>query len=177
MITHYGLLWNERDVFWGKRNLNGALRGKGGQRWGRADALTKSEITTYDDYREFIGLYCLYSDNSLVYVGEAGIGSKEDGTKSTIYSRLKNHRNGPMAGRWNRFSWFGRQDREGDSKVSTALAQLEAVTIAIINPGFNKQSGTFKGATQIYQVPDARAEGDLETKVNRLLTMVKGWEE
>ena len=73
-----------------------------------------------------------------------------------------------MAGRWDRFSWFGREKCAGRCDVKEALGQLEAAIIAAINPGFNRQSGTFGGATQVFQVPHERAEGDIETKLERL---------
>lgn len=53
-----------------------------------------------------------------------------------------------------------------------ALAQLEAAVIAIINPGFNKQGGSFADAVQVFQVPHEDAEGDLETKLGRLSASV-----
>ncbi len=46
---------------------------------------------------------------------------------------------------------------------------MEAVAIAIINPGNNKQSGTFAGAMQVFQVPNAAADGDVNTKLERIL--------
>ena len=57
--------------------------------------------------------------------------------------------------------------------MKDAFAQLEAVAIAVTNPGFNKQSGTFSGAVQIYQVPHEKAEGDTETKLDRLTDMIE----
>ena len=77
-----------------------------------------------------------------------------------------------MAGRWDRFSWFGRVNCEGRCDVKVALGQLEASVIAIINPGFNKQSGTFSNAAQVYQIPHEDAEGDMETKLVRLTGLV-----
>jgi hypothetical protein len=87
---------------------------------------------------------------------------------------LKDHRRGALAGRWDSFSWFGRENCNGNTDIRSALAQVEAISIAIINPGFNKQSGTFAGATQVFQVPHEQAEGDLETKLVRLTKLVEG---
>ena len=58
-----------------------------------------------------------------------------------------------MSGRWNSFSWFGRKECTDETNAKVAFSQLEAISIAIVNPGFNKQSGTFAGATQVFQVP------------------------
>ena len=71
-----------------------------------------------------------------------------------------------MAGRWDRFSWFGRETCEGEASIENALKQMEAVTIAITNPGFNKQSGTFKDAKQVFQIPHEESEDDLETQLS-----------
>jgi hypothetical protein len=170
MITHYGLFWSERDVFWtGKRGKPGALLGREKEPLGRRGAPTKEERENQWDYRDFVGLYCLYGSGDLLYVGEAGLGSK---STQKLFSRLKTHRKGPMAGRWDSFSWFGRETMNGSTNPKTALSQLEAVTISIINPGFNKQAGTFSGATQVFQVPHQDAEGNIETKLARLAAEV-----
>ena len=164
MITHYGLFWSERDVFWGRPRNPGQLLGRETKPLGRRGAPTKHEKERAHDYREFVGLYCLYNDGGLIYIGEAGLGSK----KKNIYERLRDHKKGPMAGRWDSFSWFGRNSCEGMVDVKASLKQLEAISIAIINPGFNKQSGAFAGATQVYQVPHGEAEGDIDTKMSRI---------
>ena len=78
-----------------------------------------------------------------------------------------------MSGRWNSFSWFGRETCTGQAEIKEALGQLEAISIAIINPGFNKQSGTFAGAEQVFQVPHDDAEGDIETKLARLADKIE----
>jgi hypothetical protein len=168
MITHYGLFWSERDVFWGRPKNAGQLLGREKTPLGRRGAPSKAERDTARDYRDFVGLYCLYGEGELLYIGEAGLG-----TKSSLFSRLKQHRTGPMAGRWDAFSWFGRETCVGKTEVKAALGQLEAITISIINPGFNKQSGTFSGATQVYQVPHESSEGDMETKLARLAAQIE----
>lgn len=168
MITHYGLFWSERDVFWGRQKKAGQLLGKPQLALDRRGAPTTAEREQAEDYRDYIGLYCLYGQGQLIYVGEAGLG-----TTSTIFARLNKHRRGTLAGRWNAFSWFGRADCNGQADVLTGLKQLEAVAIAIINPGFNKQSGTFDGAAQVFQQADDRSVGDLETKIDRLAAMLE----
>lgn len=164
MITHYGLFWSERDVFWGH---GGQLLGKERNPLGRRGRPTREEVAATNDYRDYVGLYCLYGDGDLIYVGEAGLN-----TQSTLYGRLKQHRKGALSGRWDKFSWFGRLNCQGNTPVGTAIGQLEAIAIAIINPGFNKQSGTFAGANQVFQVAHERAEGDLETKLNRIMDVI-----
>jgi hypothetical protein len=73
-----------------------------------------------------------------------------------------------MAGRWDSFSWFGRASCKGEILIKPALQQLEAISIAIINPGFNKQAGCFAGAKQVYQVPHDESVGDVETRLDRI---------
>lgn len=163
MITHYGLFWSERDVFWGRQKNPGRLLGRIKTPLDRPGAPSKEEIAKATDFRDYIGLYCLYGDGELLYVGQAGIGST-----NTLFSRLKDHLKGPLSGRWDRFSWFGRESCSGKTELKAALSQLEAVSIAIVNPGFNRQSGSFNGATQVFQVPHEDAKGDLETQLARL---------
>ena len=169
MITHYGLFWSERDVFWsGKRGRPGSLLGREKEPLGRKGAPTKAEREKTKDYRSFLGLYCLYGEGELLYVGEAGLD-----TKRSLYDRLRQHRKGALSGRWDRFSWFGRENCDGEVGIKDSLGQLEAIAIAIINPGFNKQSGTFAGATQVFQVPEDEAEGNLETKLERMANTIE----
>ena len=167
MITHYGLFWSERDVFWGRPGKLGQLLGREEQQREQRGAPSKTEREeSQKDFREYVGLYCLYGDNKLLYIGETGLG-----TDSNLFGRLKQHRKGMMAGRWDRFSWFGRETCTGQASIENALKQLEAVTIAIINPGFNKQAGAF-GATQVFQIPHEKSEGDLETKLSRIAKQI-----
>ena len=167
MITHYGLFWSERDVFWGRQRNRGQLLGREKAPLGRRGAPTRAERENTTDYRDWVGVYCLYGDGDLLYVGEAGLGGGR-----TLFERLKGHRKGPMSGRWDRFSWFGRESSAGECDIPEALGQLEAVAISIVNPGFNKQSGTFGQAVQVFQVPHDEADGDLETKLSRLTKLV-----
>jgi len=169
MITHYGLFWSERDVFWGRPAHQGQLLGRvptqnEGPGAPRAEARVQQQ-----DYRSYVGLYCLYGGGTLLYVGEAGLG-----TQSTLFERLKSHTRGSLAGRWDHFSWFGRQNCEGEVRIIDSLKQLEAISIAIINPGFNRQSGTFAHATQVYQVSHPDSQGDVETKLERLSELIRG---
>ena len=163
MITHYGLFWSERDVFWGRQKNPGVLLGREKKPLGRRGAPTTVERNNAKNYRNYVGLYCLYGEGVLLYVGEAGLT-----TQRSLFTRLKTHRTGTLAGRWDHFSWFGRESSGGKCDIKEALAQLEAATIAIINPGFNRQAGTFGDAVQVFQVPHEDAEGDIETKLIRL---------
>ena len=150
MITHYGLFWSAADVYWGQRGPRG-----GGELLGKVGAKGKRE-----DFRQYIGIYALYVKRKLLYVGQAGIGGK----KTTLFSRLRTHHNEIRLGKWDEFSWFGREESGGKAELGQSLAQLEAVTIAISNPRFNMQSGSFEPARRVSQVPHSGADGDVVTK-------------
>jgi hypothetical protein len=167
MLTHYGLFWSAADVLWsGTKAGPGHLRGRERVRLERQGRPTKLEIDNASEYSSWIGVYCLYRDSRLIYVGEAGLGKD-----TTLFSRLKAHRSDHLADRWDEFSWFGRAPAESrpTTDVIEAFAQLEAVLIAVTNPGFNKQNGTFAEAVQVFQVPHDRADGDIDTKLGRLM--------
>ena len=70
MISHYGLFWSERDVFWG---WNGQLLGREKLLLDRRGAPTREETKKAVDYRNYVGVYCLYGDGKLLYIGEAGL--------------------------------------------------------------------------------------------------------
>lgn len=174
MITHYGLFWSERDVFWGRPNNPGKLLGREKTDLKRRGAPTAEERKRAVNYREYVGIYCLYGDGNLLYVGQAGLGNDQN-----LFKRLTQHRKGPMSNRWDRFSWFGRCPREPEGGIDAmvALAQLEAVSIAITNPGFNRQSGSFAGSQQVFQVPHEEAEGGMETKFSRMADQLSEMQE
>jgi hypothetical protein len=91
LIKNYGLFWAEKNVFWGVGNNAGTLLGV------PAKNLTAKKI----DFREQSGVYVLYADYQMVYVGQAGAGNQK------LFTRLKQHTRDALAGRWNQFSWFG----------------------------------------------------------------------
>ena len=166
MITHYGLFWSEESVFWGRQKKSGELKGRVSPTTGRLGASTKEERKEHEmDFRDYVGIYCLYGESQLLYVGEAGLG-----TKSTLFKRLMQHRKGPMSGRWDKFSWFGCETGLEEREISylDALAQLEAILISITNPRFNKQSGTFANARQVFQVPHPDADGGIADKLKNM---------
>ena len=164
MITHYGLFWSEADVFWGRQKNSGKFLGRPKNPIGRRGAPTNLERAKAKDFSHFKGIYALYNDYQLVYVGQAGIGNEH-----SLIQRIRHHRKDHLANRWHHFCWFGLDDIPKTVRCEMALNQLEAVCIALTNPGLNKQSGAFGDAEQVYQVPHPEADGDLETKLARLL--------
>jgi hypothetical protein len=146
MIKSYGLHWHGDKIIWGKPNVTGSLLG--------AASRTKSAKPV--DFRLQRGIYALYADYELVYIGQTGSGDDR------LFKRLKMHRKDHLSERWNRFSWFGiqsvnqtgelRVDSNGvHSDVSQVLNILEAIATAIAEPRLNLQRGRWSATKQYYQ--------------------------
>jgi hypothetical protein len=145
VIRTYGLLWHADRVDWRCQNGSGALLG----------ATSKSGAATHVQFRAQRGLYALYADNELVYVGQTGT---ED---YLLFKSLKGHRSDHLAQRWNRFSWFGTKwvTKQGELSntdsvhpdVFASLNILEAIVIAVSEPRFNLQRGRWGQASQYFQ--------------------------
>ena len=152
MIHTIGHLWSVNDVFWGAGRQAGRL-------WGVPYYRKKQDPI---DFRDQVGIYVLYADFHLVYVGQTGAGGQR------LLHRLKQHRDDHLARRWNRFSWFGVRwvkKTGGLSAVAQAahppLAQvlnhLEAIIIDTAEPALNSQGGRFGDEVRWYrQVRDER---------------------
>ena len=171
LIQNYGLFWSETDVFWGAGSQAGRLLG-----------VPASNITAQPvDFREQSGVYVLYADYDLVYVGQVGAGSQK------LFTRLKQHTRDSLAGRWNKFSWFGirwvkksdnKLSAEADGKHSThsaVLNHIEAILIHSAEPKQNRQGGRFgEDVVQYLQVRDERLGPTREEMIHQLwVAMVK----
>lgn len=146
MIQSYGLHWHIERVFWGRPKVSGTLMG----------AASKSSKARKVDFRNQRGIYALYADYELVYVGQTGAGNDR------LFNRLKAHKTDHLSERWNRFSWFGTQwvTKAGVLSADTAAVSqsveatlniLEAVSIAISEPRLNLQRGKWSDATKYFQ--------------------------
>lgn len=147
LIQNYGLFWRRDAIVWGRGRMAGHLKGmlKGEKR---------SEPV---DFREQLGVYCLYDDSfKLVYVGQAGGKNKQ-----RLFQRLKQHREDAVSNRWTRFSWFGvRQVLEtgrlkalrqaAHPSTSDVLNHIEAILIASAEPVHNRQGGRFGDSVEQY---------------------------
>ncbi|MFI5009086.1 MAG: hypothetical protein ACHQDY_02295 [Solirubrobacterales bacterium] len=100
-------------------------------------------------------------DWQVVYVGRV------DATKRSLGSRLREHKNGRLAGRWGRFSWYGLRavNRTGElgklglrqtASQATVVRTLESVLLAVTVPLLNKVSATIPGAKLVEQVAEER---------------------
>lgn len=137
LIKVYGEFWNPDLVSWGKKGPGG-----GGKLEGKVAA--KGEGTPVNHWDQS-GIYVLYQDHDLVYVGQA---------RRDLGARLRQHRTDRRAGRWNRFSWYGLYG--GDEKTGKLvltepslpstrdiLDEVEAILISATEPRLNKQQGRF----------------------------------
>ena len=104
MIRTYGLFWKSDQVDWGTQGPGnaGTLLG----------TRTLSNRARQVDFRDQRGIYALYSEFELVYVGQTGAGDQR------LLKRLKNHLTDHLAERWDRFSWFGMRWVRGDGTLS-----------------------------------------------------------
>lgn len=154
IIANMGLFWSRDHVRWkGHRGIGPArLAGK------RRSAKTKGDV----DFWKQTGVYALYADYRLVYVGQAGLTDK-----SCIGNRLKQHLTDELSGRWNLFSWFGLKpvDRANTLMRPKKLTQtreshlanvLEGIIIEVAEPPMNSQKGRFgRRVERFIQVDDS----------------------
>ena len=168
LITHYGLFWSERSVFWGWQKNPGQILGRIPVKKTGRGASNKDERIV-ENFRDYVGIYCLYGDGGLIYVGQTGLTKS---TTRTLFMRLNEHRRDHLSGRWDKFSWFGcersRLEERREITRLDALAQLEAILIAATDPRFNKQSGKFGEAAQVFQVTHSQADGSIADKLKKM---------
>ncbi len=154
LIRNHGLFWRRENVFWGRPKNAGAL-------WGIHVNQKKTEPV---DFRQQTGIYALYADYRLVYVGQTA------GTGKQMLGRLKDHLYDDLAGRWNMFSWFGTREviaggkklkapkARASTSFDTALNHLEAILIHVAEPPLNRQGGKWGSASQYLQYRDSRLD-------------------
>lgn len=164
LIQNYGLFWREDYVFWGHQKKSGQLLGRN----------SSGSASSVVDFREQTGVYVLYKDYTILYVGQAGNG------KQKLFVRLRRHRTDPLAKRWNQFSWFGtrRVNKNGHlsyqvaikrSAVKDVLNHLEAALIEAAEPPLNKQGGKFgRKVNEYLQVRDVRLGMTSEEMIKQL---------
>ena len=161
LISNFGLFWKKDDVFWGKPRVAGNLLG----------ILAGARRSSAVNFREQAGIYVLYADYKIVYIGQAGNGN------SKLYSRLKFHLSDDLAGRWNQFSWFGLKWVLNDGGLSGSTAALHPATDILLNhieailihasePPKNKQGGLWgKGVAQFLQFRDEKNLGKVDSEL------------
>jgi hypothetical protein len=154
VIQNFGMFWERESIAWG-------ARGSGNS--GHLQGYAYADQSTLVDFREQRGIYVLYEGADIVsqrvsYVGQAGRG------QHNLFHRLRHHRDDHLWNRWQRFSWFGflavgakgslvhkAKAALGKIEVGSALDQMEAVTMVLLEPLLNKQGPRWHGATQYFQ--------------------------
>lgn len=152
LIRAVGLFWREDQIFWGAGNQAGRVLG----------VPTGNRTAEPIDFREQSGIYVLYSGYQLLYVGQTGQNA------TFLLDRLKQHRKDDLAGRWDRFSWFGLRWVKNTGELSApttaahpaitdVLNHVEGILIHAAEPPLNRQGGRFGDDVERYvQVRDAR---------------------
>ncbi len=98
------------------------------------------------------GVYLLYDELRVaVYVGQA--------TKQSIWQRLAQHTSDRLAGRWQRFSWFGIRPVAEDGQLQSVAvgtitpqrltSTLEALLIEALEPRQNRAGSSYSGVEYI----------------------------
>jgi hypothetical protein len=168
LISSYGLFWKVDDTEWsqdgrkGKRRLLGHLGSK------------RSSIRIADFWSQS-GIYVLYGNYGLYYVGIA----------AELGRRLRRHRSDKHANEWDRFSWFGfrtisqRRDSDGllilgkseamsSIRLNKARHDIEAILFrAFAGPGNDKNPHFGNKLKQWEQVKGAEADQLLDRVRNR----------
>lgn len=172
LIANMGLFWRKDAVLW-----------RGNRRTGRHALLGKQRGAKKQGAVNFwnqVGIYALYAEYELVYVGQAGLGDK-----ACIGSRLFHHTKDDLAGRWDMFSWFGfkqvKKNNDLGAKKKRAGATwpqladvLEGVLIEVAEPPQNSQKGRFgPGVRRYLQEPHVEEEvADVAAEVKTLARQI-----
>ncbi len=97
------------------------------------------------DLSEMRGIYLLYDRREVIYVGQA--------INRSILTRLKEHTKDRLAGRWDRFSWFGIDDIHPTEnrlietetmlsiKIDDMINAFEGIMIEGLEPRQNRKAG------------------------------------
>lgn len=153
LIGAYGTFWDRSLVDWTARNWR--LLGRQGR---RRPALRVA------DFRRARGVYALYGDTGIYYVGLAIAGGG-------IGRRLRDHTRDNHEREWSRFSWFSFDDlsdvvvddeglltmEQWDSVTvedKIVIRELEALLIAVTSPPGNTQRMQFQHGSQWFQVAE-----------------------
>ena len=173
IIANMGLFWHRDKVLWsgdrrvGPKSLLGV----------RAGAKLAGDV----DFWRQEGIYALYADYHLVYVGQAA-----GGDKSCIGSRLKRHTRDDLADRWDMFSWFGLRKVKKNLKLGAKFDKakapwidvadvLEGILIEVAEPPQNSQKGRFgSGVHRYIQKPHEPPKDKLPLTIKQMAKDIAG---
>ena len=142
-LSAFGMFWNRSHVHW----------------QGQPRLLGKQKATaSHVNFAEQIGVYLLHDRERTIYVGR---------TLEALHTRLKTHTLDRMAGRWDRFSWFGLRGVGKDGALmecppawlhSGMVETIEAVLIESLEPPLNRKRGDRLSGSEYLQVSDPEVE-------------------
>jgi hypothetical protein len=149
LFQNCGLFWHADDVFFGRPGNQGAYKG---ELLGNRD---HAPLPRPIDFGDQIGVYALYADFDLVYVGQVG------GGNNRLLNRLRHHKSKGFSGRWNRFSWFGLRRVLANGQLSNeneqfhptrqeVLGHVEGIILQFSEPPLNGQEGSFGADLERY---------------------------
>jgi hypothetical protein len=129
VINAFGIYWNRNLVYW---KTTPELLG------------IQQTGATEVNFKDQRGIYLLYDNREIIYVGQA--------IEQTLGQRLKQHISDRLSGRWDRFSWFGFYSvsdkghlldrKKFESLDIQVLADIiEAILIESIEPRQNRKQG------------------------------------
>ena len=145
-INAFGMYWQRDLVIW-KKNPKLYGRAPGG--------------SVSINFSGQHGVYLLYDHHTPIYVWRS--------TDQTISQRLYQHTLGRLAGRWNRFSWFGFLAPSDDGTLKEAspaineasvISAFEALLIEALEPPQNRRQGDgFAGCEYVQDIdPEIRKQ-------------------
>lgn len=157
IINAFGMYWRREGIVWSN---NSKLLGK------------EQSADTEVDFADQKGVYLLYDDNRIIYVGRA--------IEQGLGQRLYQHTIDRLNGRWNRFSWFGilKVTNEGkltepnynNFKIDDFIMTMEALLIEGLEPPQNRKREV--QAVEYLQIEDPELENaslikKLKAKLNK----------
>ena len=146
IINAFGIYWNRNLVYWKSvPDLSGIQQ------------VGATEV----NFKDQKGIYLLHDGRETIYIGQA--------IEQSLGKRLKDHTTDRLAGRWDRFSWFGFYPVTEDAKLNLDAKFkdftiqnlgdiLEAILIESIEPRQNrKQGNSFQGIEYLQkEAPEIR---------------------
>lgn len=140
IVTSFGMFWRRSAIEWASTP----------KLWGMQQI-----GATPVDFNAQRGIYLLYDNREVVYVGRA--------TDRALGKRLYEHTLDRLAARWDRFSWFGLLPVNADGSFG-ALPQsfegvkmipaLEAILVEALEPRQNRKRGDDLAAVEYLQRED-----------------------
>lgn len=145
-LNALGMFWRREEVDWEQR--------------GQVLLGAQLKASQSVNFAAQVGVYILYAGDRVVYVGRI--------TQPRLGPRLWDHTRDRLAGRWDRFSWFGVRAVEEDGSlgdvpvgkfaVDLLVATMEALLIEGLEPPQNRRRGDGFNATEFIQTTDPQIE-------------------